>query len=349
MHRELKKKKVEVQQDLALRKLPLITKMLKTPVSRLGLGSIFRRLFSVQSQLRNSSRQSSDYLNKFYSPEVMQSIKIAESLVDPQTYVNMKLKARKSKVAPESGKDYNLTDPKWEEPILYPNQGENATPYPPIPREAFPDTSALRLRMNLEKDDRSDRDRPSDRSARDNKIDRVAALTGFDREYIRKLHVVNVLVKRVSCQTSKGKIPNFYVMTIVGDRNGMVGMGEGKSRHGVRIALDKGWANAVKNLSPIPRYENRTIVGDKEHKYHAVKLFLKSAPAGFGLRVNPVLFEVCEAAGIKDLKGKIYKSRNRMNVVKGFLEALRNERSIEDVAAGRGKKIVDLRKVYYSA
>lgn len=324
--------------------------MFKTSVSRLGLESIPKRCFSVHAALRNASKPQSDYLRKFYSPEVMQSIKIAESLVDPKTYMEMKMKYNKSKVAPAANKDFSMTDPKWSEPIIYPNQGEGVSPYPAIPRESFADTSSLRLRIeNAQENEKTNNRSQEARIARDAKIERVAALTGFDKDYIRKLHVVNILIKRVSCQTSKGKIPNFYVMTVVGDRNGMVGMGEGKSRHGVRIALDKGWMNAIKNLAPIPRYEERTIVGDKEYKYHAVRLFLKSAPAGFGLRVNPVLFEVCEAAGIKDMRGKIYKSRNRMNVVKGFLEALRNERPIEDLAAGRGKKIVDLRKVYYSA
>lgn len=129
----------------------------------------------------------------------------------------------------------------------------------------------------------------------------------------------------------------------------MIGLGEGKSRDGMRTALVKAHWNAVKNLTPIPRYEKRTIVGDIEYKFHAVKLFIKSAPSGFGLRVNPNIFEVCQAAGIKDLRGKIYKSRNPMNVTKGFVEALTKQRPLEDLAAGRGKRLVDLRKVYYSA
>ena len=87
----------------------------------------------------------------------------------------------------------------------------------------------------------------------------------------------------------------------------MIGLGEGKSRDGMRVSLRKAHWNAIKNLQPIPRYENRTIIGDVDYKFHAVKLFLKSAPAGFGLRVNPNIFEVCQAAGIKDLRGKVYK------------------------------------------
>ncbi|KAF3993551.1 hypothetical protein FT663_00221 [Candidozyma haemuli var. vulneris] len=322
--------------------------MFRNSVSRLGLERASQRFFSQTLKNTQKSQGSQEYLSKFYSPEMLQSLKITESLVDPKTYIEMKKGGRgeRSKVAPDASKRFSETDPKWDEPILYPNQGLGSTPYAPIPREANPDTSDLKMRFTV---DESTAERKPRVDFRANRVEKVALLTGFNKDYIRRLHVVNVLVKRVSCQTSKGKIPNFYAMTIVGDRNGMVGMGEGKSRQGVKTALEKGFFSAVKNLQPIARYEDRTIIGEIDYKFHAVKLSLKSAPAGFGLRINPVLFEVCEAAGIKDLRGKITRSRNRMNTVKGFFEALTKERSIEELAAGRGKKIVDLRKVYYSA
>ncbi|KAK8443058.1 28S ribosomal protein S5, mitochondrial [Candidozyma auris] len=323
--------------------------MFKASVGRLGLQRVSLRLFSHAPAIKaeQNPQNSLEYLSKFYSPEMLQSLKITESLVDPASYLELKKggKAEISKVAPDPEETYLKTDPKWDEPILYPNQAPGRTPYAPIPREARPDTSDLKLRFHVEQK----KARKSARETFDDRYNRVALLTGFNVDYIKKLRVTNVLIKRVSCQTSKGKIPNFYAMTIVGDRNGMVGMGEGKSRQGVRYALEKGFLKAVKNLQPVARYEDRTIIGEIDYKYHAVKLSLKSAPAGFGLRINPVLFEVCEAAGIKDLRGKITKSRNRMNTVKGFFEALTKERPIEELAAGRGKKIVDLRKVYYSA
>ncbi|PSK40410.1 hypothetical protein C7M61_000047 [Candidozyma pseudohaemuli] len=320
--------------------------MFRTSFTRLGLERAPIRLFS-SSVTSLQKAKSNEYLTKFYTPEMLQSLKITESLVDPQTYIEMKKagKGERSKVAPEASKTYTETDPKFDEPIMYPNQGVGMTPYANIPREANPDTSDLKLRFQVDEKKKLS-PQQNFRAAR---IEKVALLTGYNKDYIRRLHVVNVLIKRVSLQTLKGKIPNFYAMTIVGDKNGMVGMGEGKSRQGVKTALEKGFFNAVKNLQPIARYEDRTIIGEIDYKYHAVRLSLKSAPAGFGLRVNPVLFEVCEAAGIKDLRGKITRSRNRMNTVKGFFEALTKERPIEELAAGRGKKIVDLRKVYYSA
>lgn len=175
--------------------------------------------------------------------------------------------------------------------------------------------------------------------------------TGIDIDYITKKLVMKPLVlKRVSNQTGKGKIGSFYALVIVGDRNGMIGLGEGKSRDEMPKAIFKAHWDAIRNLKEIPRYENRTIYGDIDYRYHGVKLHLRSAKPGFGLRVNHVIFEICECAGIKDLSGKVYKSRNDMNIAKGTIEALIGaQKTLDDIAMARGKKLVDVRKVYYSS
>lgn len=310
----------------------------------------FLRQFSSNAVVLNENKKVAEhlkYLSKFYSPELLQSIKITESLVEPDTILNLNKQGpnSRSKFGPKEGVDYSKTDGKWEEPILYPNQPKDKTPYPMIPQVQAPDRSDLKIRFTPTSDIKRSNPLKSKRQI----AEELSKLTGLDQNYISRLYVRPVVMKRVSCQTSKGKIPNFYALTVVGDKNGMVGLGEGKSRDGMRTALIKAHWNAVKNLAPVQRYEERTILGNIEHKFHAVRLFMKSAPAGFGLRVNSNIFEVCQAAGIKDLSGKVYKSRNSMNVIKGFVDALTKQRSLEDLAGGRGKKLVDLRKVYYSA
>lgn len=286
------------------------------------------------------------YLSQFYTPELLQSIKITESLVPPHAVLDLAKQGptARSKFGSNTV-DYSKTDPKWDEPILYPNQPKDKTPFPAIPQVQAADRTDLKLRFTPKTDFVKKNPLKTHREIAEG----LAKLTGLDQGYISRLYVRPVVMKRVSCQTSKGKIPNFYALTVVGDKNGMIGLGEGKSRDGMRTALIKAHWNAVKNLTPVQRYENRTILGDIDYKFHAVKLFIKSAPSGFGLRVNSNIFEVCQAAGIKDLKGKVYKSRNPMNVIKGFVEALTKQRSLEDLAGGRGKKLVDLRRVYYSA
>ncbi|EGV63180.1 28S ribosomal protein S5, mitochondrial [Yamadazyma tenuis] len=313
-----------------------------------SIGPQLIRSLSFSPMARQSTKRAEEhiaYLSKFYTPELLQSIKITESLVEPDTILKLTKQGPNalSKLGLQNT-DYSKTDPKWDEPVLYPNQAVNKTPYPNIPQVQAPDRSDLKLRFSPGKGPRKDNFATS-RGVSEG----LSKLTGLDKRYIERLYVRPVVMKRVSCQTSKGKIPNFFALTVVGDGNGMVGLGEGKSRDGMRTALVKAHWNAVKNLAPVQRYEDRTILGDIDYKYHAVKLFLQSAPAGFGLRVNSKIFEVCQAAGIKDLRGKIYKSRNPMNVVKGFVEALTKQRGLQDLAGGRGKKLIDLRKVYYSA
>lgn len=69
---------------------------------------------------------------------------------------------------------------------------------------------------------------------------------------------------------------------------------------------------------------------------------------GFGLRCHHRIFEMARAAGIHDLSAKVPHSRNPMNTVKATYEALMNQRIPDEIAKGLGKKLVDVRKVYYS-
>lgn len=299
-----------------------------------------------ESQKNGKIDKHLQFLSKYYTPELLQSIKITESLYDAKQILDLKSKGfrSKSRVAPsDEHSDYSLNDPKWDEPIIYPNQANNRTPYPEIPLVSSPDRSDLSMRFLPDKVEKK-----KFVNSKDTMYKSLAELTGLDEKYIKGLYTRPIILKRVSLQTAKGKIPNFFCLSIVGDKKGTLGIGIGKSRDGMRVAITKSHWNAVKNLTAIPRYEGRTILGDIEYKFHGVKLFMKQAPMGSGLAVHPKIFEMCEMAGIKDLSGKVYKSRNPLLVVQGFFEALTKQRSIEDLAAARGKKIVDLRKVYYS-
>lgn len=71
--------------------------------------------------------------------------------------------------------------------------------------------------------------------------------------------------------------------------------------------------------------------------------------SGFGIRCQHLIFEIARAAGISDLAARSSRSRNKMNMVKATYEALLNQRLPEDVARARGRKLVDVRKVYYGA
>jgi small subunit ribosomal protein S5 len=190
-----------------------------------------------------------------------------------------------------------------------------------------------------------------------------------DTEMRRKGFAHKAIVQHyVSNYTRLGKIASFYVLTIAGNQNGLLGVGEGKAVDSEE-AMSASVNNAYKNMKPIPRYENRTIFGDIEKKLGAVRVQLSARPPGksisfypslhfriypnmklhlgFGLRTNHLIFEIARLAGIKDLAARVPRSRNKMNVVKATWEALTAQKLPEDIARARGKKLVDVRKVYY--
>jgi small subunit ribosomal protein S5 len=68
---------------------------------------------------------------------------------------------------------------------------------------------------------------------------------------------------------------------------------------------------------------------------------------GFGLRTQSLVYEVAQMSGIRDLSARVGRSRNPMNTVKATYEALMAQRLPDDIARARGRKLVDVRKVYY--
>ncbi|EDO14317.1 hypothetical protein Kpol_148p1 [Vanderwaltozyma polyspora DSM 70294] len=316
---------------------------------------MFKRSFSTA--VRTLKNYDDSILQKYYSPELIKSIKISQELIPS----NVKFKASNNvKFSPPYYDDFSKIDSYWDYKPGLPNAHTNDVseittfdwdevhqPLPGNGRVLPPGVSESKFSSENSAES-------SDSNMGDSKIYEIASglnkQSGLNMDYISKKLIMKPLVtKRVSNQTAKGKIASFYALVVVGDRNGMVGLGEGKSRDDMSKAIFKAHWDAIRNLKEIPRYENRTIYGDIDHRYHGVKLFLRSVRPGFGLRVNHIIYEICQCAGIKDLSGKVYKSRNDMNVAKGTVEALVNsQKTLDEIALGRGKKIADVRKIYYS-
>ncbi|THX13103.1 hypothetical protein D6D18_00216 [Aureobasidium pullulans] len=175
---------------------------------------------------------------------------------------------------------------------------------------------------------------------------RLMQQTGLTKDAIKKIRVKNLVAHRVVNQTRMGKIQSQYYLTIAGNENGMLGIGEGKSAED-EDAIRQAMYAAIRNMKPIPRYENRTIYGEVEGKVGASVVQLSSRPPGFGNRCQHLIYEMGRAAGISDLSARCPRSRNPMNIVKATFEALMKQRLPEDVARARGRKMVDVRKVYY--
>ncbi|KAH7085868.1 ribosomal protein S5, C-terminal domain-containing protein [Paraphoma chrysanthemicola] len=175
---------------------------------------------------------------------------------------------------------------------------------------------------------------------------RLLQYLGWDKQKLRSIRVKTLVSHSVTNQTRMGKIRSLYYLTIAGNQDGLLGVGEGKSvepEEGRKQSV----MSAIRNMRPVPRYENRTTFGDLEKKVGATKVQLFARPPGFGLRTQHLIFELARAAGLQDLAAKTPRSRNKMNVIKATWEALTSQKLPDEIARARGKKLVDVRKVYY--
>ncbi|KAI2632066.1 ribosomal protein S5, C-terminal domain-containing protein [Hypoxylon sp. NC1633] len=155
-----------------------------------------------------------------------------------------------------------------------------------------------------------------------------------------------LVVRFVSNQTRLGKIRRAWVMAVAGNKNGRLGIGEAKAVE-MSAAAQKARLLAIQNLQPIRRYEDRTIYGTVQGKAGGTIVQIDARPPGFGLRASHRLFEIFRLVGMEDIAAKMPRSRNPMNSVKACVKALLSQKDPNEIAVGRGKKLVDLRKVYY--
>lgn len=161
------------------------------------------------------------------------------------------------------------------------------------------------------------------------------------REELDKLYKFQLISRRITQQTGKGKIHRQYALVVVGNGDGLVGYGEGKDEELPR-ASDKAFAAAVRNMDHVERFEKRTLWTDMETKLGSTHIILRPRPVGFGLRCNPNVHQVLKAAGIKDASAKVWGSRNPLNVIKALFRVLQGGNAplaMGDGFGGKAKKL----------
>tara|TARA_B100000787_G_scaffold167051_1_gene153180 strand:+ start:1783 stop:2307 length:525 start_codon:yes stop_codon:yes gene_type:complete len=148
-------------------------------------------------------------------------------------------------------------------------------------------------------------------------------------------------VQRVTKVTKGGRAFGFSAIVVVGDGNGVVGHGLGKSKD-VASAIAKAIEDAKKNLVRIPLL-NGTLPHEQKGKFGGAKVFIKPASNGTGVIAGGAVRAVLESVGIQDVLSKSQGSSNPHNVVKASFDALLQLRSAAAIAKQRG---VSLEKVF---
>jgi small subunit ribosomal protein S5 len=149
-----------------------------------------------------------------------------------------------------------------------------------------------------------------------------------------------IAVNRVTKVVKGGRILGFAALTVVGDGNGKVGMGKGKSKE-VPAAVQKAMEEARRNLAKIS-IKNGTLHHRVTGHHGAASVVMIPAPKGTGIIAGGPMRAVFEVMGITDIVAKSHGSSNPYNMVCATLDGLKNSTTASEVAAKRGLTVEEL-------
>ena len=148
-------------------------------------------------------------------------------------------------------------------------------------------------------------------------------------------------VKSVVKVNKGGRQRRFSACVVIGDRKGRVGLGIGKANE-VPDAIKKAIQAAQKSVVKIPLVDGRTIQHQVTGVNGAAKVLLLPASAGTGVIAGGAVRAVLELAGVHDILSKSLGSRTKLNMATATINALKQVKSVEEVAKLRGKTVEEI-------
>ena len=148
-------------------------------------------------------------------------------------------------------------------------------------------------------------------------------------------------VKSVVKVTKGGRRRRYSATVVVGDRKGKVGLGIGKANE-VPDAIKKAIQDANKKMITIPLIDGRTVAHEMVGTSGAARVIIKPAPAGTGIIAGGSVRAILELAGIRDVVSKSLGARTKINTATAAFNALKAMKTVEQVAALRGKTVEEI-------
>ena len=149
-----------------------------------------------------------------------------------------------------------------------------------------------------------------------------------------------IAVNRVTKVVKGGRILGFAALTVVGDGDGRIGMGKGKSRE-VPVGVQKAMEQARRNLVKVPLRDG-TVHHEVYGEHGAARVMLLPANKGTGIIAGGPMRAVFEVVGITDVVAKSHGSSNPYNLVRATIDALKNLSTASEIAAKRGKTVEEI-------
>ncbi|MDO8350413.1 MAG: 30S ribosomal protein S5 [Gallionella sp.] len=149
-----------------------------------------------------------------------------------------------------------------------------------------------------------------------------------------------IAVNRVTKVVKGGRIMGFAALAVVGDGDGRISMGKGKSKE-VPVAVQKAMEEARRNLINV-NLKNGTLHHAVVGKHGAAKVLMRPAVEGTGIIAGGAMRAVFEAVGVRDVSAKCIGSSNPYNVVRATLNGLKALNAPSEIAAKRGKNLDEI-------